>query len=94
MTVLTETDVVDGHLPGYHRARRPDGPHFRAWEIPGTAHADNYTIRVGFIDTASTPLEQIVAAYAPTNELMGRSCRTTSISLPSTTTYCRQPLRA
>ncbi|MDT5017559.1 MAG: hypothetical protein QOD39_3719, partial [Mycobacterium sp.] len=40
--------------------------------IPGTAHADNYTIRVGFIDNGSVPLDDIVAAYAPTNELMGQ----------------------
>ena len=71
ITVLTETDLLDGHVSGYHRARRPDNEHFRAWEIPGTAHADNYTIRVGFIDTGSTPLHDIVAAYAPTDELMG-----------------------
>lgn len=71
LTVLTETDVVDGHLPGYHRARRPDAANFRAWEIPGTSHADNYTIRVGFIDDGSAPLPDIVAAYAPTDQLMG-----------------------
>nr|WP_280834761.1 alpha/beta hydrolase domain-containing protein [Mycolicibacterium frederiksbergense] len=71
LTVLTETDVVDGHLPGYHRARRPDAANFRAWEIPGTSHADNYTIRVGFIDNGSAPLPDIVAAYAPTDRLMG-----------------------
>ncbi|MFV8054364.1 alpha/beta hydrolase domain-containing protein [Mycobacterium sp. 48b] len=71
LTVLTETDVVDGRLPGYHRARRPDAAHFRAWEIPGTSHADNYTVRVGFIDDGSTPLDDIVAAYAPTAHLMG-----------------------
>ncbi|MGA5543841.1 alpha/beta hydrolase domain-containing protein [Mycobacterium sp. NPDC051198] len=71
LTVLTETDVVDGHLSGYHRARRPDAAHFRAWEIPGTSHADNYTVRVGFIDDGSAALEDIVAAYAPTSELMG-----------------------
>ncbi|MDF3336597.1 alpha/beta hydrolase domain-containing protein [Mycolicibacterium septicum] len=71
LTVLTETDVVDGHLPGYHRARRPDAAKFRAWEIAGTSHADNYTIRVGFIDDGSAPLPDIVAAYAPTDQLMG-----------------------
>jgi hypothetical protein len=53
-------------------ARRPDNERFRAWEIPGTAHADNYTIRVGFIDSGSAPLADLAAAYAPTNELMGR----------------------
>jgi hypothetical protein len=71
MTVITETDLVGGWRAGYHSARRPDDEHFRAWEIPGTAHADNYTIRVGFIDNGSAPLDDIVAAYAPTNELMG-----------------------
>jgi hypothetical protein len=71
MTVITETDLIGGGRTGYHSARRPDNELFRAWEIPGTAHADNYTIRVGFIDTGSAPLDDIVAAYAPTNELMG-----------------------
>jgi hypothetical protein len=53
MTVITETDLVGGWRTGYHLARRPDNERFRAWEIPGTAHADNYTIRVGFIDSGS-----------------------------------------
>lgn len=71
LSVITETDLVDGHLLGYHHARRPDNEQLRVWEIPGTAHADNYTIRVGFIDNGAVPLEGLVAAYAPTNELMG-----------------------
>jgi hypothetical protein len=71
MTVITETDLIGGWRAGYHSARRPDNELFRAWEIPGTAHADNYTIRVGFIDNGSATLDDIVAAYAPTNELMG-----------------------
>jgi hypothetical protein len=73
LSVITETDLVDGHLLGYHHARRPDNDRLRVWEIPGTAHADNYTIRVGFIDNGSVPLDNLVAAYAPTNELMGAS---------------------
>jgi hypothetical protein len=71
VTVITETDLIGGFRVGYYAARRPDSELFRAWEIPGTAHADNYTIRVGFIDTGSAPQDDIVAAYAPTNELMG-----------------------
>ena len=71
LSVITETDLVDGHLLGYHHARRPDNDRLRVWEIPGTAHADNYTIRVGFIDNGSVPSDGLVAAYAPTNELMG-----------------------
>jgi hypothetical protein len=71
VSLITETDLVDGHLLGYHHARRPDNERLRVWEIPGTAHADNYTIRVGFIDNGSVPLDDIVAAYAPTKELLG-----------------------
>jgi hypothetical protein len=73
LSVITETDLVDGHLLGYHHARRPDDERLRVWEIPGTAHADNYTIRVGFIDNGAVPVADLVAAYAPTNELMGTS---------------------
>ena len=72
LTVLTETDVVGGVRPGYHLARQPDTDLLRAWEIPGSAHADNYTIQVARIDTGFAPLEELVAAYAPTNTLMGQ----------------------
>jgi hypothetical protein len=72
MTVITETDLVGGGWrAGYLSARCSDNECFRAWEIPGTAHADNYTIRVGFIDNGSSSLTDIVATYEPTNELMG-----------------------
>jgi hypothetical protein len=72
VTIITETDLVGGLRLGYHLARQPDNPRLRTWEIPGTAHADNYTIRVAPIDTGSAPLDEIVAAYAPTNVLMGQ----------------------
>jgi hypothetical protein len=72
ITVITETDLVGGVLPGYHLARQPDNEWLRTWEIPGAAHADNYTIQVAPIDTGSTPRDDIVAAYAPTNMLMGQ----------------------
>jgi hypothetical protein len=58
---------------GYYLARQPDTDHLRTWEITGTAHADNYTINVGFIDSGSAPLADIVAGYRPTNTLMGRT---------------------
>jgi hypothetical protein len=72
MTVITETDLVGGARAGYHLARRPDANRLRTWEIPGTAHADNYTIKVGFIDSGSAPLADLVAAYTPTTTLMGQ----------------------
>ena len=72
VTVITETDLIGNVRAGYHLARQPDNEWLRTWEIPGTAHADNYTIQVAFIDSGSAPLEDIVAAYAPTNTLMGQ----------------------
>ncbi|GAC1649060.1 MAG: alpha/beta hydrolase domain-containing protein [Mycobacterium sp.] len=72
MTVITETDLIGGWRTGYHMARRPDDELFRAWEIPGTAHEDNYTIRASFIDNGFAPLDDLAAAYAPTDQLMGQ----------------------
>ena len=72
-TVLTETDVVGGVRPGYHLARQSDTELLRAWEVPGTAHADNYTIKVSHIDDGLRPLADLVAGYAPTDSLMGQS---------------------
>jgi hypothetical protein len=72
VTVITETDLIGDILPGYHLATQPDNEWLRIWEIPGAAHADNYTIQVAFIDSGSAALQDIVAAYAPTNSLMGQ----------------------
>ncbi|MDF2828295.1 MAG: hypothetical protein K0R01_1578 [Mycobacterium sp.] len=71
-TVITETDLVGGVRAGYLAARQPDSECLRVWEIPGTAHADNYTISVGFVDSGAAPLADLVKAYAPTRSLMGQ----------------------
>jgi Alpha/beta hydrolase domain len=72
VTIITETDLFSGRREGYYGARQPDNQQLRVWEIAGTAHADNYTIQVAMIDTGSAALADIVAAYAPTNTLMGQ----------------------
>ncbi|HEY3994387.1 MAG TPA: alpha/beta hydrolase domain-containing protein [Mycobacterium sp.] len=72
LTIITETDLFGGVRNGYYYARRPDDDRLRVWEIPGAAHADNYTIQVAPIDTGDAPLDDIVAAYAPTDVLMGQ----------------------
>ena len=72
VNVITETDLVGAVLTGYYRSRQPDNERLRTWEIPGTSHADAYTIAVGFIDGGSTPVEKLAAAYAPTKMLMGQ----------------------
>ena len=72
ITLLTETDLIGAVLPGYAKARVPDNERFRAWEVPGTAHADNYTIKLGFTDSGSLPIEVLAEGFAPTNSLMGQ----------------------
>ncbi len=72
LTIITETDLFGGPRQGYYSARQPDNERLRVWEIAGTAHADNYTIQVAPIDTGAAALADIVAAYAPTNVLMGQ----------------------
>jgi Alpha/beta hydrolase domain len=72
VTIITETDLFGGVRHGYYFARQPDNQWLRVWEIAGAAHADNYTIQVAPIDSGSAPLDAIVAAYAPTNMLMGQ----------------------
>jgi hypothetical protein len=71
MTVITETDLLDGRIPGFHGARQPDNERLRVWEVAGTSHADNYTFTVGFIDSGSTPLEKLAAGYEPTANVLG-----------------------
>lgn len=51
LTFQTETDLITlGYLP----ARQPDSRNFRLWEVAGTAHADTYTLVVGFGDKGDT----------------------------------------
>jgi hypothetical protein len=71
ITVITETDLIGGGLRGFYGARQPDFAHLRVWEIPGTAHADIYTFMAGFIDSGSTPLEKLGAAWQPTDKILG-----------------------
>lgn len=72
VTIITETDLFGGRRQGYFRARQADNERLRVWEIAGTAHADNYTIQVAPIDTGAAELADLVAAYAPTDMLMGQ----------------------
>lgn len=72
MTIITETDLYGAGRQGYHGARQPDNDLLRVWEIAGAAHADNYTIQVAPIDSGSASIDDLAAAYRPTDNLMGR----------------------
>jgi hypothetical protein len=72
MTVITETDLVGiGGRGGFFSARQPDNHRMRIWEIAGTAHSDTYQLNVGHIDSGSTPVAQLAAAYMATNPVLG-----------------------
>jgi Alpha/beta hydrolase domain len=71
ITLITETDLVGLARAGFYASRQPDTYRLRIWEIPGTAHADTYTLQVAPIDTGAVPIATIAAAYRPTAELMG-----------------------
>ena len=71
ITLITETDLVGLARRGFYVARQPDTKHLRVWEIPGTAHADTYTLLVAPIDTGAVPIDKIAAADRPPATLMG-----------------------
>ena len=52
LVVFAETDLVGEHL-GYARARQPDSPTFRSWEVAGTADGDAYQLGLGDADDGS-----------------------------------------
>lgn len=71
LTFITETDLVGAARSGYWAARQPESNRLRVWEVPGTAHADAYTLNVAPIDSGLLPIEKLAAAYAPSTNLMG-----------------------
>jgi hypothetical protein len=63
LTFQTETDLM---TLGYLSNRQPDSDKFRLWEVPGTAHADTYTLKVGATDQGDDPsVADIVITSAP-----------------------------
>ena len=71
LTLITETDLMGARLSGYYGARAPDTRLSRTWEVPGTAHADNYTFNVGMMDSGSAPLDKMAAGLEPMSNVLG-----------------------
>ena len=63
MTVQTESDLF---LLNFYPSRQDDGPNFRLWEIPGTSHADIYTL-TGLFDINGSDIKhaQVVENSSP-----------------------------
>ena len=72
LTFLSETDVVADRL-GYSRARQPDTDTLRAWEVPGSAHADLYNLGLGDLDDGSGTVDKelFAAMSSPPSSIYG-----------------------
>ena len=71
MTLISETDLIGSNLSGFWTARQPDTDKLRIWEMPGTAHVDNYMFFIGGFDSGSAPLAKLAAAWRPNDALFG-----------------------
>ena len=71
MTLISETDLIGSGLSGFWTARQPDNDKLRIWEMPGTAHVDNYMFFIGGFDNGSAPLAKMAELWKPTDALFG-----------------------
>jgi hypothetical protein len=69
LTVITETDLIGGNLAGFSNVVQADNNHLRTWEIAGASHVDTYLVGATAIDSGATPVAQLAAAYAPTDNV-------------------------
>ena len=71
MTLISETDLIGGNISGFWTARQPDTDRLRIWEMPGTAHVDNYMFFIGAFDGGDAPMDKIASLWKPTDALFG-----------------------
>jgi hypothetical protein len=70
MVLITENDLLGRPgQPGYFPARQPDHARLRVWEVPGTAHADNYIINLWATDSGKLPITELAAGWRPSPAL-------------------------
>ncbi len=71
MTLISETDLIGTGLTGFWTAQQPDNDKLRIWEMPGTAHVDNYMFFVGGFDDGHAPPAKIAELWRPNDALFG-----------------------
>jgi hypothetical protein len=71
MTLISETDLIGSGLSGFWAAEEPDNAKLRIWEMPGTAHVDNYMFFIGGLDGGSVPLDKMTTLWKPNDALFG-----------------------
>ena len=71
MTLISETDLIGSNLSGFWTADQPDNAKLRIWEMPGTAHVDNYMFMIGGFDDGHASPDKIAGLWKPTDALFG-----------------------
>ena len=71
MTLISETDLIGSNLSGFWTADQPDNAKLRIWEMPGTAHVDNYMFMIGGFDDGHASQDKIAGLWKPTDALFG-----------------------
>ena len=71
MTVITETDLIGSGISGFWTAQQPDTDKLRIWEMPGTAHVDNYMFFIGGLDGGNVPIDKMAGLWKPNDALFG-----------------------
>ena len=71
MTLISETDLIGSGLSGFWAAEQPDNDKLRIWEMPGTAHVDNYMFFIGGLDGGAVPIDKMAALWKPNDALFG-----------------------
>jgi hypothetical protein len=71
MTLISETDLIGSGLSGFWAAEQPDNDKLRIWEMPGTAHVDNYMFFIGGFDDGTAPLAKMAELWKPNDALFG-----------------------
>ncbi len=72
IVLITETDLVGRGASGFFGARQPDNDNLRVWEIAGTAHADVYFSKVGYVDSGLLPIDKLADAFRSADVAFGQ----------------------
>ena len=63
LSLVTETDLIDGRLSGYAGSRVKDHKTLRVWEVAGAAHADGYLFNGAFTDDGKRSAAEMAHHY-------------------------------
>ncbi len=71
LSLVTETDLIDGRLSGYAGSRVKDHKTLRVWELAGAAHADGYLFTGAFADDGKRSAAELAKIFTPTSSAPG-----------------------